>query len=230
MRWLGAILTLTSATAHAGDGIGVPDPGAIAYQPLEPLVAIVDRASDRIAIATSEPLDWIDARSLAVSLDVGLTRHQLLRFDVSSYSNAPDLAVQLLVAAASGGDAPDCGPVGRVFDVSASWVYFMPVAPFRLHFGPFVELGALYRHRNTGDCRGEAEDLIAWQTHEVAARVMVGWSQPIGAHAFVSIEAGGSIGYQLGAEQIEEIGGEVAVHVGHVSGDPEVFVRLGAIL
>jgi hypothetical protein len=59
---------------------------------------------------------------------------------------------------------------------------------------------------------------------------MVGWSQPIGTQAFVSIEAGGSIGYQLGAEQMEELEAEVAVHVGHVSGDPEVFVRLGTIL
>ncbi len=229
MRWLGALLVLATATAHAGDGIGVPDLGALANRPPPPIEPAP--TAGRVAIAVNEPLDWIDARALAVSLDVAVTRHQLLRFDVSSYSNEPDLAVQLLVAAASGGDAPDCGPVGRVFDVSASWVYFMPMAPFRLHFGPFVELGALYRHRNTGDCRGEDEDLIAWQTSELAARVMVGWSQPIGAHAFVSIESGGSIGYQLGAEQIEELEDQaVDVHVGHVSGDPEVFVRLGAIL
>ncbi|HEX4454321.1 MAG TPA: hypothetical protein VH143_25835 [Kofleriaceae bacterium] len=85
MRWLGAILTLISATAHAGDGIGVPDPGAIANQPFYKRafvsVAVGGSVGDRRGSQTNVDLDS-GAMSAAVLPNYETALEGFVRFGV----------------------------------------------------------------------------------------------------------------------------------------------------
>jgi hypothetical protein len=163
------------------------------------------------AIAVNSPVSIILGFAYGVSGYVKLAEHQALRLNVASYQS--DYTWE---------DEGDAALSGNKRDASASWVCF----PRRFLDGGLVELGALVRrhHSMSYDYLDNVENWTL-DSSTLAVRGMAGWSWLIHNHAFMSLAAGASVGYEFGTAT-ERM--ETSMHVSRTILWPEAYVRFGA--
>jgi hypothetical protein len=191
------------------------------------LLAGIARADvPEVAVAVNAPFRWVGGDAVAVSGYVGLTERQALRLNVASYT--PSAALGDAISIAMGGDGDEASRSGRITDVGAGWMFF----PDGLWHGFTIELGALVRARSTHSYDDNASPAIVdTDTRTLAGRALVGWSWTIGAHVFISAQAGLSAGWATGHETTssDQIGAmAMTVPVSRSEVAAEGFVRIGA--
>ena len=227
MRFLllpAALLALLVSPAHA-DEVGAAAPGS---SPVPQLTAPAPSTGVRkvpIAVGVNFPLNWGSADSVAGSIYVGVTAQDAIRVNVASYANHSALVADLINVAA-GGDGDEASRSGRTNDVGVGLVHYSRA----LWDGFTFELGALRRARNIRVSDEFASPaVVSTNTTTYAARALVGWSWLIHHHAFISVAAGMSSGYEYGTERTENDLGEMktSAHVDRSNAAFEGYLRFG---
>jgi hypothetical protein len=175
------------------------------------------------ALAVDTPVSWAN-NSFAASAYYAVSDHQVVRLNVAYYAESPPLLEQYFIAEA-GGDFPDT--TGGTSDLSIGWSYF----PRRAYDGMFVEAAALGRLRhwynnNGDDGPGDQTD----HTAEIGARALVGWSWRLFGRGFVSMAAGGSLGYEWGYQILQppcDGAPSATTRISRADPEFEYFVRIG---
>ncbi len=175
-----------------------------------------------MAIGVNTPFGWGQG-SIAASVSVGITEHQAIRGNVASWVH--DNALGEAIAVLSDGEGGE-GSIGRTTDVGIGWTYF----PDRLWSGFSVELGALYRHRDTTTLDDNASPaMLATRTGTAAGRALVGWSWLFYGHICASIAVGLSAGRESGTQTGSDDTGRMPVTtaVDRMAVSAEGFARIG---
>lgn len=208
----------------------------LAVLPLMSAVAIADptdadqpspTAPIRIALAVNSPLGWIGGHSLGASAYLAVTDRHVLRANVARYDYGPNLGTEL-IGLAAGGDGSEGSYEGHTTDAGLSWMLF----PRALWDGFTVELGALVRARDTSVYDEYAPvPFVATDTRTVSGRGLIGWSWLVGGRAFLSLQVGGSVGYELGTETTDGYDFDdqmpATTNVRRTRASGEAIIRLG---
>lgn len=185
---------------------------AVADPPATP-PAPEERSLGSFAIGVNSPFGWFqrDTRSIGASLFLGVTPHFAARASFARYENPESL----WRAIASG---ENFGPRGTFIDAGLACTWF----PRRLWEGPTLELGALWRGRDTTLRPGQSDE-IKTDSNMYGPRAMVGWSWLVTRHIFVAVAVGGSLGYETGRATT----GGMTKSVSRGQADGEGYFRIG---
>lgn len=145
-------------------------------------------------LAINEPFGWSSGFAIAGSGYVGLTAHQALRLNVASYKYNGNIGGDLIDIFVFDGDGSEAGHSGRLFDVSAGWMYF----PRKLWEGPTFEAALL--HRSVDTTLDTEDEVTERDGQTVAVRALLGWSWMIKNRVVISFAMGASKGYMFGTE------------------------------
>lgn len=214
-----AALAVSTTTVVADPAAPRPSPGA----PGAPEAP--EAPKTHVAIAVNPPLGWVGG-NFGISGYLALTDRHVLRANVARYAYTPNFLGEV-IGVAAGGDGSEGSYSGHITDAGLSWMLF----PDALWDGFTIELGALYRgrgHRVLDDFA--AVDILETDTHTVSARGLLGWSWLLRGRVFISLQAGGSVGRELGTETADnEFDDRMAVttSISRTQVSVEGFMRIG---
>jgi hypothetical protein len=176
-------------------------------------LAHADSSEHPIAIAVNEPLAWSHGDAFSIGAYAALTQHQVVRASYSTWSQQWGAPFDQDILA------------GGYSSIAAAWMYF----PRRPYDGLSLEAGGVVKWRDTFEQFDDFElDQQSFATTLVAASAMVGWSWLIYDHAFVSLQVGGSLGWEHGSQQ--EIGERMPLttsEIHHLEFSKEAMLRFG---
>jgi hypothetical protein len=172
----------------------------------------------QMALATNFPAIW--PHSIAGSLYVALSRHQLIRANFAYHEN---LGVLLPVE-------DETSHEGSITDLGVGWSWY----PRRNWSSLSLEVGPLLRIRDTTDSP-EYDLSVRRDTTTVAGRGLVGWSWMLGSHVFIAAAVGMSVGYETGDQTLTPNFDSpsqtiIKSHVRRMQTDPEAYLRFGVAL
>ncbi len=195
--------------------------------------AIAAADPPRFVLAVNSPPSWAlseypggPSLAKAASAYVGFGRHQALRLNVASYEVDPyaTLAVNAFFGLIQADLA--CSRSGHADDVGAGWMYFLR----ERWKGPSIEVGVLGRRRSVYDCGTDngidITDMTTTST-TLAVRALVGSNILAWGHVYLSVAAGGSAGYEWGAQVDDGARSTTMSRVHRADFEPELFGRVG---
>jgi hypothetical protein len=184
MRRLALLVVLLASSTASAEGV----------EPHESMAVLAKGAPRPYALTVNEPFGWKTASSIAASAYAQLGEHHAVRFNIASYERLGKSASNIM----DGETAYE----GRLFDVSAGWMYF----PRRIWEGPTFEAGLLHRSFDIADDDGFDEEIDARKGQFVAVRGLLGWSWMIRNRVMISFALGASHGYAFGTETHTDYG------------------------